>query len=214
MEADQVVIEPFVPENLNGSSYDVRVGEWFYRTGVDVKGGIYNPYSEEAVREYFGEPERARPNAELMDSMGRLALQGIPDDHPIIILEPGERVLAHTQEFIGIRPPGTTSMQARSTWGRNGLAVCFCAGWGDPGYVNRWTMELYNLNRVAMPVAVGERLSQMVFYETGEVESSYEDLSGKYQGGTELADLQAQWEPSQMLPRSHKDIERLVRGWQ
>ncbi len=29
------------------------------------------------------------------------------------------------------------------------VAVCLDAGWGDPGYVNRWTLEVYNLKPTA-----------------------------------------------------------------
>ena len=104
--------------------------------------------------------------------------------------------------------PGTSTMQARSTWGRNGVAVCLDAGWGDPGYINRWTMEIYNMNQhesVVLPV--GERIAQIVFYETGPVLSEYKKISGKYQSNTskELDQIIKNWSPSQMLPRAYKD---------
>lgn len=99
-------------------------------------------------------------------------------------------------------------MQARSTWGRNGVAVCLDAGWGDPGYINRWTMEVYNMNQhesVVLPV--GERIAQMVFYDTGPVDKEYKKLSGKYQtsASDDLQSIIKSWEPSQMLPRAYKD---------
>jgi deoxycytidine triphosphate deaminase len=50
--------------------------------------------------------------------------------------------------------------------------VCFDAGWVDPGYINRLTLEIYNLNEhetVLLPV--GERIAQAVFLETGPVEA-------------------------------------------
>lgn len=102
-------------------------------------------------------------------------------------------------------------MQARSTWGRNGVAVCLDAGWGDPGYVNRWTMEIYNMNQhesVVLPV--GERIAQLVFYETGPVEQEYKKLSGKYQSADsdKLEDIIANWSPEQMLPRAYKDTRK------
>jgi len=136
---------------------------------------------------------------------------GIPADHPIIVLEPGERILAHTHEFIGIRGDATSTMQARSTWGRNGVAVCLDAGWGDPGYINRWTMEIYNMNqRDAVILPVGERIAQIVFYATGPVNSEYSKLSGKYQtaAADNLAELIKSWGPEQMLPRAYKDKRR------
>ena len=103
-------------------------------------------------------------------------------------------------------------MQARSTWGRNGAAVCIDAGWGDPGYINRWTLEIYNMNQhesVVLPV--GERIAQMVFYETGPVSGEYKKLSGKYQSGlsTSLEKLVRDWRPAQMLPKAYKDRRSL-----
>jgi deoxycytidine triphosphate deaminase len=126
-------------------------------------------------------------------------------------LRPGERILGHTHEFIGIKAPGTSTLQARSTWGRNGIAVCLDAGWGDPGYINRWTLEIYNMNQhesVVLPV--GERIAQMVFYETGPVEGEYRKLSGKYQTevSANLKHIIKDWKPQQMLPQAYKDMRQ------
>ena len=97
-------------------------------------------------------------------------------------------------------------MLSRSTWGRNGVAVCFDAGWGDPGYINRWTMEIYNLNqRHSVVLPVGERIAQIVFSHTGEVSGEYSNLSGKYQTSDDLQELIKNWSPEQMLPRAYKD---------
>lgn len=135
----------------------------------------------------------------------RKLFNGIPADQQIIVLRPGERILAHTGEFIGINAPGTTEMKSRSSWGRNGIAACFDAGWGDPGYINRWTMEIYNLNQhESVPIPVGERIAQIIFHETGPVERSYGD-GGKYQGGSDIKQVMADWTPQQMLPRAFVD---------
>ena len=134
-----------------------------------------------------------------------ILFKGIDPQQPIIVLRPGERILAHTHEFIGINPPGTTEMKSRSSWGRNGVAACFDAGWGDPGYINRWTMEVYNLNqRESVVLPVGERIAQIIFHDTGEVDRHY-GTSGKYQGGTDLPEIIRSWKPSDMLPRAFKD---------
>jgi hypothetical protein len=106
-------------------------------------------------------------------------------------------------------------MQARSTTGRVGYAVCHDAGWGDPGYFNRWTMEIQNVNREhGLVIVEGERVAQLVFLATGPVEKFYKS---KYQEG-DFADLnlkdtveliKAQWQPADMLPRLYKDPIRV-----
>ncbi len=208
IESGQIVVHPLVPENVRGSSVDVTLGEWFYATEKSNNQSHLNPFDAADVARYFGNPLQAMPNAEWCELHHCLPFAGIPDDHPVIVLGPGERILAHTHEFIGIHAPGTTEMKSRSSWGRLGVAACFDAGWGDPGYINRWTMEIYNLNqREAVPLPVGERIAQIIFHETGEVEDDYGAV-GKYQTGSDLAELIAQWSPSQMLPRAFKDERR------
>ncbi len=210
IKAGQIIFHPYQPDYINGSSIDVTLGEWYYRTDRKSPVTLYNPFDKSEVDRYFGSPQKAVPLREWCEATGNDPLANIPLDHPVIVIEPGERILAHTNEFIGILPPGTTSMQSRSTWGRNGVAVCFDAGWGDPGYVNRWTLEVYNLNqRHSIVLPVGERIAQLVFFHTGEVRGSYENLSGKYNSSTDLKELVKNWKPEMMLPRAYKDERRV-----
>ncbi len=212
IERGHIVYHPYIEANIAGSSIDVTLGEWFFRTERPSEGGFYNPFSESAVGNYFGQPLRAVIHKDWADKHGRKLFENIPPDQPIIVLRPKERILGHTHEFIGIKAPGTSTMQARSTWGRNGVAVCLDAGWGDPGYINRWTMEIYNMNEhesVVLPI--GERIAQMVFYDTGPVDSEYKKLSGKYQSAesSDLGSIIANWTPSQMLPKAYKDVRKI-----
>ena len=111
-------------------------------------------------------------------------------------------------------------MQARSTTGRIGISACYCAGWGDPGYINRWTMEIHNLNeREHIVLPVGYRIAQIVFSTTGPVATEYAKASGNYQSSAsdDLAAIKATWRPEMMLPRafaSEIDLPRPVEGLQ
>lgn len=213
-----IVCHPLIDSNIAGSSIDVTLGDWFYRTERTSSSGFYNPFDKSDVARYFDGPHRAETHEKWAQANGRRLFVDIPPRHQIIVLRPGERILAHTHEFIGIKAPGTSTLQARSTWGRNGVAVCLDAGWGDPGYINRWTLEIYNMNQhesVVLPV--GERIAQMVFHQTGPVDGEYKRLSGKYQSGSsaDLAGLIKDWRPEQMLPRAYKDtrlIPRKIKG--
>lgn len=202
-----IVCYPLIPEYIRGSSIDVTLGEWYYELDTDTKNG-YNPFDEEDVKRYFGEPKSAISNAEWSAQNKGQTWKNIPDDHPIIVLRPGQRILAHTHEFIGINPPGTTEMRARSSWGRNGVVVCKDAGWGDPGFVNRWTMEIQNDNPEPVALPEGERVAQLIFHQTGPVGGNYGE-GGKYQGGKSLARIVASWNPQAMLPRAYLDERRL-----
>lgn len=232
LELGHVVCEPR-PNKVNGSSIDVRLGENFYLAGDSRNiSAIFNPFDESDVNRYFGKVLQAKPFRHVIDKVlqeikanenlttkekkrrlesfeGHENLTNIDDEHPLILLRPNERILAHTHEFIGIRPPGTTSMQSRSTTGRIGVASCFCAGWGDPGYINRWTMEVNNLNENEyVPLPIYYRIAQIVFSMTGPVATEYAKSTGKYQTVTsdDFDTLQANWQPDGMLPRSPKDV--------
>lgn len=207
-----IVCDP-APQVINGSSIDVTLGYYFYHAGGnETSDRLFNPFDQADVARYFGDYKIAKPWREVRKKLASKtvadldSLVNIPDDHPVIVLRPNERILAHTHEFIGILPPGTTSMQARSTTGRIGISACYCAGWGDPGYINRWTMEIHNLNEsehIVLPV--GYRVAQIVFSSTGPVATEYSEASGNYQSitSTDLATIKQTWYPSQMLPRAY-----------
>lgn len=215
METGHIVCVPFNPKHVSQASLDVTLGHYYYRTGQAKRGYVYNPFDEADVNRYFGGVQQAVSHQDWCAANGVKLLENIPADHPVIPLRPGERILAHTHEFFGIKPPGAYQVKARSSWGRNGVSVCFDAGWVDPGYINRLTLEIYNLNEhetVLLPV--GERIAQAVFLETGPVEGSYgegrdEGFSGKYQTGTDLDEIIANWRPDAMLPRAYKDNRQL-----
>jgi deoxycytidine triphosphate deaminase len=217
---EHIVCVPFNPKHVSHASLDVTLGYYYYRTGQAKKGYVYNPFDENDVHRYFGDVHQAIPHQDWCNANGVKLLEGIPADHPVIPLKPGERILAHTHEFFGIKPPGAYEVKSRSSWGRNGIAVCFDAGWVDPGYINRLTLEIYNLNEhetVLLPV--GERIAQAIFLETGDVEGNYgegrdDGMSGKYQLGTSLEELIATWTPDQMLPKAYKDKRALPEGIQ
>lgn len=210
-----IVSVPFDPRHVSEASLDFTLGHYFFKQEYSEDNRIYNPFDESEIARYFKGPLEAMPHGQWCKNNGYQLFKNIPKDHPIIVLRPGERILAHTHEFMGIRTHGgAAQVHSRSTWGRNGVAVCFDAGWIDPGYINRITLEIYNLNEhesVVLPV--GERMGQLVFHKTGEVEGDYangrDGMSGKYQTSTDLDTLIANWKPEDMLPRGFKDARTM-----
>lgn len=206
-----IVCTPFNPRHVSHASLDVTLGHYYYRTERSKDHPVYNPFDEGDVKRYFEGAIEATPHRQWCEENGIRPLKGIPAEHPVIPVRPGERILTHTHEFFGILPPGACEVRSRSSWGRNGVAVSFDAGWIDPGYINRLTLEVFNLNHseiVLLPV--GERIAQIIFHETGEVAGNYGagrhgGFSGKYQSGTDLKKLIKNWRPELMLPRAYLD---------
>lgn len=211
----RIVCLPYREKYVAEASLDVTLGYYFYRAERLNERPVYNPFDAEDVERYFDGPYRAIEHGTWCRLYGYKPLAGIPIDHPVIVIKPNERILAHTHEFVGIRPEGgACEMRSRSSWGRNGVAVCFDAGWIDPGYINRMTLEIYNLNQhesVVLPV--GERIGQIIFHHTGKIEGDYGEgrggFSGKYQQGSDLQTIIRTWTPDQMLPRAFKDAREM-----
>lgn len=204
-----ITIDEFKLENLGSAQYDVTLGEHFYRERkFTCRRSIYNPFDENHVRSKW---ELCQPisHEDWIERSGeRFVNVGL--DEKLILLEPGEIILGHTQEFIGGSCDYvTTMMKARSSLGRNGVEVCRCAGMGDVGYFTRWTMEIVNTSRydtIALPV--GRRVAQLLFFQVEQVEAKdVYDKQGKYQNTSALESLKAAWSHEQLLPKQWLDRE-------
>lgn len=211
MEKGTIVIDPFIPENLSTSSHDVTLGEWFFvEQQPSHFQNIYNVYDKCNVERVWGtKAHRAKTARELFQHY-KFEFDGIAPDDKVILLSPGETILAHTNEFIGGRETVTTMMKARSSLGRNFIEVCKCAGWGDVGYINRWTMEITNNStHYSIPLVVGRRIAQIIFFETGPILKKNADYTrtGKYQTTQALAKLKREWKPEMMIPKMYLDRE-------
>lgn len=224
MENGRIIIHPYRGK-IGPNSYDVSLGEYCWRMGGE--SDIYIISEEESVKKtWFPDKaitwEQAAQTLVSLDKIKQHEIEFIysalePNDL-VILIEPGELILAHTQEFIGSfgNSPITTEMKARSSAGRSGITVCSCAGMGDPGYCTRWTMEIKNNGTKIIPLKVGYCLAQIVFISTvGEVESYTKN--GNYQKDTNdnnnlagennssfinkyIENMKNNWNPNMMLP--------------
>jgi dCTP deaminase len=207
-----ILIHPFNKDNLSTSSYDVTLGEYYYRENQPTKyrNKIYNIWDEKDVeRVWGGRFHQARTAKEVFAHI-KFEYNGIKPTDKVILLEPGETILAHTNEFIGGMNHITTMMKARSSLGRSFIEVCKCAGWGDVGYTNRWTMEITNNStHYSIPLIIGRRIAQIIFFETGEILDKDKDYNkaGKYNSTVNIAKLKKDWKPEMMIPRLYKDRE-------
>lgn len=56
-----------------------------------------------------------------------------------------------------------------------------------------------------IPLVVGERVAQIIFFKTGSVHGSYKD-KGNYQTTNDLEELKRNWKPEMMLPRTQRSF--------
>ena len=211
MERGTIVIDPFNPKQLKTTSYDVTLGEWYWKERAPAgRSTIHNMYDEDSTSQVWEGPFEAEKVSDLLERLD-MDIKNISKDAKVILLGPHETILAHTLEFIGGRDICVAKMYARSSMGRNFIEVCKDAGWGDVGYFNRWTMEVTNNSQhYTIPLVVGRRIAQMVFYEVAPLSDEKVDYvgeGGKYQSSQDLAELKKSWNPNMMLPQMHLDWE-------
>jgi deoxycytidine triphosphate deaminase len=220
MEEHRVVIEPFNPKQLNNCSYDVTLGEHFYR---HLDSSYFRLHSEHVLEKtlsnqfvcptrgstansYWNHLEKAIPMSELVLSLDddiKVEDIGIPADAKVICLKPGESILGHTQEFIGGRVDINTMLRAKSSSTRACLTICDDGGWGDVGFFGRYSMRLTNHSHQNMLLVVGDRIGQIVFMQTSKPINDY-TVNGSYQKETELKRLMESWRAPAILPKIYK----------
>lgn len=193
---ENIIICPFDINSLGLASYDVKLGNHFWRENK-VSGKIADIWSYKGIRELWTKGETI--------TWGSLEIDNnrYSPDTPVILLNPGDCILAHTEEFIGGVKGINTKMHCRSSYGRCNISVCLCAGFGDPGFFNRWTMEIRNMSSLnSIPLVVGQKIAQISFYKLVSTESSTYSEKGHYQAkNMNLHELMNKWSPDDMLPK-------------
>ncbi|MFW5876440.1 MAG: dCTP deaminase [Myxococcota bacterium] len=100
------------------------------------------------------------------------------------VLQPGEFALGATEEWVKVPADLVARVEGRSSIGRLAVVVHATAGFIDPGFEGRITLELSNLGRCAVKLYPGMRISQIVFHTmSSPAERPYGAGRGsKYQG--------------------------------
>lgn len=115
-----------------------------------------------------------------------------------ITIPPHSFLLATTQEYVKLPNNLTAFVEGRSSIGRIGLFIQN-AGWVDPGFEGRITLELYNAGSLPIKLQAGKRICQLVFCKMDqEAQNPYQ---GKYQG-----------QGKTVGSRVYKDIDRIHIG--
>lgn len=88
-------------------------------------------------------------------------------------------LLATTEEYVRLPADISAFVEGRSSIGRIGLFIQN-AGWIDPGFEGKITLELYNANSLPIELQTGRRICQIVFCQTDQ--PAARPYQGKYKG--------------------------------
>lgn len=151
IDQGRLVVKPIVKESIQSASIDCRLGNHF----LIVERKKNSPIDLNSPIKYR-EIESGK-----------------------VIIPPHSFMLATTLEWVELPNNITAFVEGRSSIGRMGLFIQN-AGWIDPGFKGRITLELYNANSVAIKISSGRRICQLVFCKMdGPAKNPY---CGKYQG--------------------------------
>lgn len=125
------------------------------------------------------------PYVDVRKPMEGLTDMLIVEGDDAFILHPGEFVLASTSEIVGIPDDLVGRLDGKSSLGRCGLLIHSTAGYVDPGFRGRLTLELSNVANLPIALYPGMKIAQISFHQmTSPAERVYGDpsLGSKYQG--------------------------------
>jgi dCTP deaminase len=163
LESGRLVIDPWEPRFLQPASVDLRLG-----------------------REFRVFRNHRMPYVDVKDENAQLTeLVKIEGNNPFI-LHPGEFALAVTLERVEIPDDLVGRLDGKSSLGRLGLIVHSTAGFVDPGFKGRLTLELTNILNLPITLYHEMPVSQISFVQlTTPAEKPYGSSDGsKYQGQT------------------------------
>jgi dCTP deaminase len=178
LSAGRIIIEPCDLRDIQPSSVDLHLGDDF-----QVFRNSRYPYIDPG-REQPGLTERVTASPE----------------EPFV-LHPGEFVLGTTVERIGLPEDVVGRLEGKSSLGRLGLLIHSTAGYVDPGWDGRLTLELSNVANLPILLCPGMKIGQISFSRmTTTVDRPYghPDLGSKYQGQHEAT-------PSKMHLNERRD---------
>ena len=165
LKAGRIKIEPYDPVDLQPSSVDLHLDRSFR-----VFRNNRYPYID--VR-------AAQPD--LTD------LLSVADDESFV-LHPGEFVLGQTLEWTELPDDLVARLEGKSSLGRLGLLIHSTAGYVDPGWKGKLTLELSNVAKLPIALYFGMKIGQISFLTmSSPVDRPYGSagLGSKYQGQAE-----------------------------
>jgi dCTP deaminase len=165
LAAGRMHVEPYDETDLQPSSIDLHLDRSFR-----VFRNNRYPYID--VR---------APQADLTE------LLNVADDEPFV-LHPSEFVLGQTLEWVELPDDLVARLEGKSSLGRLGLLIHSTAGYVDPGWKGKLTLELSNVAKLPIALYFGMKIGQISFLTmSSPVDRPYgsKGLGSKYQGQSE-----------------------------
>ncbi len=149
----RIVINPYVADNVQSATIDLRLGNSFQIPNYESAAGSQGIITLDNKIEYF---------------------QVEKDE---IVILPKHFILGTTLERLELPNDLAARVDGKSSIGRKGLFTQN-AGHIGPGFQGEITLELYNANDLPIRLVAGSRICQVEFHELSSPSDGY---SGQYQ---------------------------------
>jgi len=168
LKEGKITIDPLedIERQVQPSSVDLRIGSEFKGFKI-IKKPFIDPKDSEDLDSY-------------MDSMHI-------EDGESFIIHPNEFALATTYETVKVPDDLVARVEGRSSMGRLGITMHVTAGYIDPGFEGKITLEISNIGKMPVALYPGQRACQIVFETmTSPAEKPYghPERDSKYMGQT------------------------------
>jgi dCTP deaminase len=130
----------------------------------------------------------ARPYIDIREPMDDLTDEVVIEPQQAFFIHPGEFVLASTLQVLTLPDDILAQVEGKSSLGRIGLLIHATAGFVDPGWTGRLTLELSNVAKMPIALYYGMKIGQLSFmrmstpvdrpYGTAELRSKYQGQMG------------------------------------
>jgi dCTP deaminase len=162
IDAGRLGVDPFDDKMLQPSSIDIRLDR-FFRVFMNTKYTHIDPAQQQDELTSLVEPEGDEP----------------------FVLHPGEFVLGSTFEQVTLPDDLAGRLEGKSSLGRLGLLTHSTAGFIDPGFTGRITLELSNVANLPITLWPGMKIGQLCLFRlSSPAEHPYgsQQAGSRYQG--------------------------------
>lgn len=88
---------------------------------------------------------------------------GIPKEAEVFTIMPQQFILGQTFERIKLPDNIAGRIEGKSSWGRRGLTIHVTAGYIDPGFDGKLTLEICNMSNRPIVLQAGDKIGQISF---------------------------------------------------
>jgi dCTP deaminase len=158
----RLVIDPLDPRDIQPASVDMHLDRAFRVFKVS-----------------------SRPYIDIREPMDDLTDDVVIDEERPFFIHPGEFVLASTLQVVTLPDDILAQVEGKSSLGRIGLLIHATAGFVDPGWTGKLTLELSNVAKMPIALYYGMKIGQLSFMRMSTpVDRPYGSpgLRSKYQG--------------------------------